>query len=72
MGELRGLLDEIWGAKHADLNKEKEKAFAERGEGRGKIERGWEVDLREFEEMGEMVLGIMGRGWPEVVLDDMI
>ena len=68
MDELRGLSDEIWGAKHAGLGKEGEgKGFVERWEGRGKIERGWEVDLREFEEMGEMVLGIMGRGWPEVV-----
>lgn len=70
MDEFRDLLDDIWGAKHTGLGKEREgKGFVERGEGRGKIERGWEVDLREFEEMGDMVLGIMGRGWPEAVVD---
>jgi hypothetical protein len=67
MEELTRLLDEVWCDKHQ--NEEGKKGFEARGHGmkgssKGR-ERGWEGDSKEFEEMMEMVLGIMARGWPE-------
>jgi hypothetical protein len=68
MGELTELLDEIWCDKYQGGGEGK-RGFEERRHGlKGSprnLEKGWEGESKEFEEMMEMVLGIMARGWPE-------
>jgi hypothetical protein len=68
MEELTRLLDEVWCDKYQEEGEGK-RGFEERSHGMKGIpkggERGWEGDAKEFEEMMEMVLGIMARVWPE-------
>lgn len=62
MKELTKLLDEIWSDKYVD----RRRIFEERGDGMGKMgERGGEREREGCDEMVEIVLGILGRYWPE-------
>jgi hypothetical protein len=67
MEDLTRLLDEIWYDKYQ--NEGETRAFEERShvvKGSPKhAEKGWEANAKEVEEMMEMVLGIMARGWPD-------
>jgi len=60
MEELASLLDEVWCDRYEGAPVSR--GFEERAG--GKSEKTWQEMAREGEEMMEMVLGIMARGWP--------
>ena len=66
MEELTRLLDEVWGDRYVDGTVERgfEERTSAKSERRSWEEKAWEDVAREGEEMMEMVLGIMARGWP--------
>ncbi|KAN0121986.1 hypothetical protein V8E51_000312 [Hyaloscypha variabilis] len=68
MEELTKLLDEVWCDRYVNEGTGVSRAFEERAETKGERrsweEKGWEAMAKEGEEMMEMVLGIMARGWP--------
>ena len=64
MEELTRLVDEVWCDRYLGTRKGFVERVGAKGERKIWEERGWEGDAKEFEEMMEMVLGIMARGWP--------
>lgn len=62
------MLDEVWCERYVNERTGVSRAFEERAETKGERrsweEKGWEAMAKEGEEMMEMVLGIMARGWP--------
>jgi hypothetical protein len=64
MEELTRLLDEVLRDRYLGTREGFLERVGAKGERKSWEERGWEGDAKEFEEMMEMVLGIMARGWP--------
>ncbi len=64
MEDLTSLLDEGWGDRYLGTRHGFEERAGVKGERRSWEEKGWEGMAKEGDEMMEMVLGIMARGWP--------